>query len=334
MLITESWHDSSIPDSGVAIGDSYNIHRKDRLTPGGGILAYSYKNIPTTHLHDLEEDGKEVMFLLLKCAKIPRPFTSILVVGVYYPPGQPAEAEKDMLFFLTNAIDSVLRDRPSIGLIVTGDFNHMNLNPLCSRFNLRKVVKAPTRSRNTLDQILPICIGVKHLPPLGRSDHQCFLWQPATKSKIKPYTGKVREMKPANVKLLGLKLNLEKWNQVFDAHSVDEKLRLLTAILIRHLDDTLPKRSVRMHSTNKPWMTPHIKNELKARQRAYATGDISHYKKLCDKVSLLISKAKENYYLSNSKDPRVSQPEKCYKTIYGLATINATTPQTAFHQRR
>ena len=82
VLITELWLNSSIPDSGVAIGDSYNIHRKDRLTSGGGILAYSYKNIQTTRLHDLEEDGKEVMFLLLKCAKIPRPFSSILVVGV------------------------------------------------------------------------------------------------------------------------------------------------------------------------------------------------------------------------------------------------------------
>ena len=91
MLITESWLDSSIPNSGVAIGDSYNIHRKDRLTPRGGILAYSFKNIPITRLHDLEEDGKEVMFLLLKCAKIPRPFNSILVVGMNYTPGQSAE---------------------------------------------------------------------------------------------------------------------------------------------------------------------------------------------------------------------------------------------------
>ena len=36
----------------------------------------------------------------------------------------------------------------------------------------------------------------------------------------------------------------------------------------------------------------------------------------------MISKVKENYYLSNSKDLRVSQPEKWYKTIYGLANVN------------
>ncbi len=40
--ITESWLDSSIPDSGVDIGDNYSIHRKDRPTLGGGILAYIY----------------------------------------------------------------------------------------------------------------------------------------------------------------------------------------------------------------------------------------------------------------------------------------------------
>ena len=169
VLITESWLDSSIPDSGVAIGDSYNIYRKDRPTPGGGILAYISNNIPTTRLRDLEENSKEVIWLLLKCAKIPRPFSSILVVGVYYPPGQSAEAEKDMLLFLTNGIDSVLRDRPSIGLIITGDFNQINLSPLCRRFSLRKVVKAPTRGRNTLDQILTnmfdLYNDVKHLPP-------------------------------------------------------------------------------------------------------------------------------------------------------------------------
>ena len=102
------------------------------------------------------------------------------------------------------------------------------------------------------------------------------------------------------------------WNSVFDAYCVDEKVHLFTSILVRHLDETLPKRTVRMHPTAKPWMTPRIKKELKARQHAYTTV----------KVSVLISKAKSSYYLSNSKGLGVSQPEKWYKSIYGLATIN------------
>ena len=201
----------------------------------------------------------------------------------------------------------------------------MNLNPLCNRFNLRNVVKAPTRGKNTLDQILTnmfeLYNDVQHLPPLGRSDHQYLLLQPKVKPKVKPYTRQIREMKPANVKLLGHKLNLEEWKSVFDAHCVDEKVRLFTATLVRHLDETLPVRTIRMHPTDKPWMTPRIKKELKARQHAYTIGDINEYKKLCDKVSGLISKAKDSYYLK-TKDLRTSQSDKWYKTIYGLATIN------------
>ena len=230
-----------------------------------------------------------------------------------------------MLIFLTNVIDSVLHDRPSVRIIVTGDFNQMNLNLLCNCFNLRKVVKVPTRGKNTLDQILTNMFElynvVQHLPPLGHLDHQCLLLQPKVKPKVKPYTRQIREMKPANIKLLGHKLNLEEWKSVFDAHCVDEKVCLFTATLVRHLDETLPVRTIHMHPTDKPWMTPRIKKELKARQHAYTIGDINEYKKLCDKVSGLISKAKESYYLK-TKDLRTSQSEKWYKTIYGLATIN------------
>ncbi len=121
-------------------------------------------------------------------------------------------------------------------------------------FQSAKSPKGPTRSKNTLEQILTnmfeLYNDVQHLPPLGRSDHQCLLLQPTVKPKVKPYIRQIREMKPANVKLLGNKLNLEKWKSVFDAHCVDVKVRLFTATLVRHLDETLPVRSIRMHPTD------------------------------------------------------------------------------------
>ena len=97
--------------------------------------------------------------------------------------------EKEMLEYLTNRIDSMLRNYPSTGLVITGDFNRMKLRQLCRYFSLRKVVKAPTRGRNILDQILTIMPDlqdhVQHLPPLGRSDHQCLLIHPKVGTKMK-----------------------------------------------------------------------------------------------------------------------------------------------------
>ena len=40
IMITESWFNINVPDSAVWIGSMFNIYRRDRLTPGGGILAY------------------------------------------------------------------------------------------------------------------------------------------------------------------------------------------------------------------------------------------------------------------------------------------------------
>ena len=90
-LIAESWFDSSIPDTADVIGNkSYNIYCRNRLTSGGGlrvVLAYVNTNIPTTRLYDGEQDREEVMWLLLKPTRKPRPFSSILIVLVDNAPG-------------------------------------------------------------------------------------------------------------------------------------------------------------------------------------------------------------------------------------------------------
>jgi hypothetical protein len=38
--------------------------------------------------------------------------------------------------YLTQKMDIALAERPSAGIFVTGDFNKLDLNPLCRRFNL------------------------------------------------------------------------------------------------------------------------------------------------------------------------------------------------------
>jgi hypothetical protein len=39
-MITESWLSDDIGDASVKIGSKYNIFRRDRKSPGGGVIAY------------------------------------------------------------------------------------------------------------------------------------------------------------------------------------------------------------------------------------------------------------------------------------------------------
>ena len=74
-------------------------------------------------------------------------------VIVYYPPGQRHENDYEMIQYLSNGLDIILTKWISSGIIIAGDFNMLNISRVCSRFGLRKTVSAPTRGKNTLDQI-------------------------------------------------------------------------------------------------------------------------------------------------------------------------------------
>ncbi len=125
---------------------------------------------------------------------------------------------------------------------------------------------------------------VQHLPPIGRSDHQSLLFKPKIKEKVKPITR--RQMKPENIRTLGLKLNLENWNEVFNTSNVDEKVNKFTATLTNLLDQCLPERSIKFHPSEKPWITSQIKREIKKRQQAYTRGDTDKYLDLCLRLNL------------------------------------------------
>jgi hypothetical protein len=51
-----------------------------------------------------------------------------------------------------------------------------------------------------------------------------------------------------------------------------------------------------MHPNDKEWMTPYIKTQIRARQKAFTKGDKYEYRKLCAKVANLITNAKRRYY--------------------------------------
>jgi hypothetical protein len=84
-----------------------------------------------------------------------------------------------MIEYLTRNLDNLLCDRPSSAIVIAGDFNKINLTRLCNRFSLKKSILAPTRGNNILDQVLTnmrdMYNPTHHLPPLGRSDHECLL---------------------------------------------------------------------------------------------------------------------------------------------------------------
>ena len=76
-------------------------------------------------------------------------------------------------------LDDLLSSSPNAFIILAGDFNHFNYRDLRSSFNLRQLVKEPTRGQNILDLVLTNLHKYykqpEILPPTGSSDHNIII---------------------------------------------------------------------------------------------------------------------------------------------------------------
>ena len=166
---------------------------------------------------------------------------------------------------------------------------------------------------------------VQHLPPIGRSDHQCLLLIPAVMQKTPAKSKRIRLFTTGNRNALSLRIIQEDWTSVYEAQDFDEKVGNFNSTLTKIVHETIPEKTVRVHESDKPWMTGYIKAKINQRQWAYARGDLVRYSQLCDTVRRLISQAKATrYYNSKAKDLRSSNPAKWYKTINTLIGANDT----------
>ena len=93
-----------------------------------------------------------------------------------------------------------------------------------------------------------------------------------------------------------------------------------------------PKKTIRIHHSDKPWITSNIKMQIKVRQKVFTRGGKPRYKQLCEKVANLIAKGKAIYYRSKASEFRTTNQSKWYKCIYSLVNAENTT-HTQFPNR-
>ena len=84
-------------------------------------------------------------------------FGGCILLAVVYYPGRNSPAESDSQNLLNHLFDSLKSAEslyPNCGIIVTGDFNRLDMCHLRNHFKLKQLVKFPTRGQVTLDLIL------------------------------------------------------------------------------------------------------------------------------------------------------------------------------------
>ena len=309
-FFSETWLDDSIPDSAIDI-DGYATCRRDRNTNGGGVLffissALTFRIISGDDVCSLKDSDTELLALYL-------PELSTLCIGVYHPFWSEPKKDELATSCILDIIDFAtvtLQTRASLRIIVCGDFNDLRKRSdyLCSMACLKPFVDFTTRGSNSLDLIFAnfdTSARPRKLPPFGRSDHAAIIWYP---SAPQPSTVVKRQVRKCSI---SGKIAFQKFVDSVDwlglcstMISLDDCASVFIQTLMACVNIFFPLRTIRVRSSEFPWMTSSLKILTNDRDRAFSEGKIKKYRLLREKAIRLTWRLKSDYLQKAKSNPK------------------------------
>ena len=328
-LLTETWLTNRCPNGLLQI-QGYQIVRRDRKGKrGGGILCFIHESLQWVHRTDLSTNNEDV-WLELFCQG-----RNIIMCLSYRPPNE------QMAAFLNNAetsLEKAFSETPR--LILAGDYNARNCHWLSSdpmtsdgmilenwlsSFLLHQVVSTATREGNGCRSLLDIiATSEPHLvhkvlvnSPIGKSDHSVVdLIFDIDWCRIEMPKRDIWLFHLADREGLLNALNLTDWQAALKHSSCDDSWQHWKELIFTAASTYIPKKTVEVNVTPKPWIKPSLKNLIKEKHRLWkkyqkerTTESFDKFKHIRNQVTKLLRQAQRNHFvaisdLSNSQSAK------------------------------
>ena len=293
------------------------------------------QQISITRFLELEDLNLECMWLWARPPRLPRPLSAIAVCVVYNPPDKSVQEQRELCDYLVSSIDTIRSKYPDCGIVVLGDFNHLNIQDLVTSHNLKQVVTRPTRQDSILDYIITNLKSFYKTPnisaPLGTSDHNVIMWIPKDIFNDNNNTcikRTVRRYPQSGLNGFGLWSTRNKWFSGLGLNpSSDELASSFTNDMNTAFDHFFPVNTITFHPTDKPWITGHIKQLIKERQRAFHTGDAQLWRQYRRRVQIGIKIRKNNFYTQKIHNLRKDDVRQWWHTINTMSGRAKSQPQ-------
>ncbi|KAI8482479.1 hypothetical protein Bbelb_397990 [Branchiostoma belcheri] len=304
-IVSETWFTPEQPDEMFSI-DSFTTFSKPRQNrTGGGVAVYVSDQIYARQLDIAVPPDLECTWVYVRQSRLPREVSGLVVCAVYLPPGSP---HQDIL---------------NVHLIDT-------IDQLRTNTNMKQVVNIPTREDVTLDLITNLgrfynpCSAIA---PLGMSDHRSIVLLPGQQTKTNKSTRRtVRPMPDSRLRSFGAWITSHDWSEVTREEGSQAMTTALYNTLQVKISEHFPTRSIKIHSKDKPWVTPEIKNLISLRQRALNNGKTSAWKVVRNKLQAKIRSARQSFYSSKVQCLRKHDPANWHKDIKSMANLGRTNP--------
>ena len=225
-------------------------------------------------------------------------------------------------------ISLILVKHPHAGVLLVGDFNRCPITRLCWRFNLKQIVKHPTRGNAILGYV-PTNLSAYYnalqiLPPLGSSDHNVIICIPLIPNCVNDVRKVlVRKRNTSAMNAFGRWLSSINWISLYHSTSCEDKLNILHDTIEAGMDLFFPSKLIKIHNRDKPWITTKFKNLIHDRQKAFHQGNYSLYKQLRNRANRETLKLRSSYLERKLNHLATNlNPKKWWDSVKELAGYN------------
>jgi Reverse transcriptase (RNA-dependent DNA polymerase)/Endonuclease-reverse transcriptase len=302
--------------------DNYNVFRKDRPTPGGGVLIGIKPHLKPRHLAELDTPGAEIIWVEYESSG-----EKYLLASAYRAPSASASVNEQLIQSMLNAQNVQAKYK---GVIICGDFNldiswstqvPMASNTVAESFLsgfydllLSQLILEATRitptTRSILDLFLcndpSLCSSIKVIP--GVSDHLAILATIHCKAKVHKFIkSEVLCYSKANWEKLS-HLLCQRLPIIFINMDINEAWAHWKSSFWHCVDECIPKATIK-HKRRSPWITHDIVIRIQARDKVYkkwkkAPTDVhwQEYTVIRNRVKSFIRKAHSEYLWNIGND--------------------------------
>ena len=139
--MTETWvYDNTAPEHHLHL-PGYNLCLQNRKSGmHGGVGLYINNTIKFKTLNDLYHPKLEVLWVHLRPARLPRGFPCIVAGTVYHRLYPNRASDATMIDYLLSSLTTIEGVYPGCGILLTGDFNQLNISRILTQFKLKQLV--------------------------------------------------------------------------------------------------------------------------------------------------------------------------------------------------
>ena len=320
-IVTETWlqdrdEGNTVVDLAGEHGlDVYALNRQDAASNGrqyGGVAVFS--RAASTSFKPFDMPNPEKFEVLCVTGRVSKLREKVAIIAVYIPPGYTKVDADCCVEYVSDMIAEVKRKLDSPIIVVGGDWNQWNLQPILNdHADLAEVDHGPTRGNRKIDRFLTnfsrSITESDVLPPLddglGRvSDHKIAYFRASFDSNIdKKVSYKYRHFTEAGATGFQNWIAGHDFEAVYSNHDVNEQLSVFLAILDKQMNVFFPYKTTTRRERDPPWINPYVRQLIKRRRKVYhREGRSKKWKELMKKVRKLVKNRAKNYWDHQKKD--------------------------------